>query len=333
MKILFIDSVCLSPYDPHTLATQALGGTEATVIRIAEALAQKDNKVSVAQHNRIDHGTFQAQYTGFNRHFKEYDPTHVIVLRAPLILHQVRKLFPKAKLYLWCHDIFDDARWNQGFQAIVNTQTIPIVVSQWHQNNLNGCMRSINFQGIIPSHRIYNPIDDNLMPNETIRDHHKLLFFSSPQKGLAHTLKVFERFQDFSELKDMKLYVANPGYSANYNVESNSNVVQLGVLPHQVVIDHVRSSFAVLHLNAVYPETMGIAHAEANAVGTPFLNSRLGATPECADHPDELIDVIDENAVIKRVLQWKKFGAPKVQGNPNFRLAKIADEWLGLFNS
>lgn len=333
MKILFIDSVCLNPYDPHTLATQALGGTEATVIRIAEALAQKDNNVKVAQHNRVERTEFKAQYISFDQTFKEFNPTHVIVLRAPLVLYQVRELFPKSKLYLWCHDIFDDARWRKGFQAITDTQTFPIVVSQWHQTNMYGCMRSINFQGAIPSHRIYNPIDDHLLPNNTIRDIHKLIFFSSPQKGLAHTIKVFERFQDFIELKEMKLYVANPGYCANTDTESHPNVVQLGALSHQSVIDHVRSSFAVLHLNSVYPETMGIVHAEANAVGTPFLSSRLGATPECADHSDELIDATDENAVIERMIQWAKHGAPKVQGNPHFLLAKIADEWLGLFNS
>jgi hypothetical protein len=171
------------------------------------------------------------------------------------------------------------------------------------------------------------------MANNTVRDNNKLIFFSSPQKGLSHTIKVFERFQDFSELKNMKLYVANPGYYANANTESHSNVVQLGALSHQCVIDHVRSSFAVFHLNSVFPETMGIVHAEANAVGTPFLNSRLAATPECASHPDELIDVTNEMAVIERMIQWTKFGTPKVQANPNFRLAKIVDKWVELFNS
>lgn len=333
MRIIFIDPVCPKPYDPQVLATEPLGGTEGTVIRVAEGLANRPGVefVRIAQHNRED--PFQGfAYYGPFRETGHTSPTHVIVLRAPLALYQARKQFPNAKLYLWCHDMFSPQGWDKGFQALVDTQAVPIVVSEWHKSNMYEIMKAINFGGYIPCRKIYNPIADNLEPDETPVDNNKLVFFSSPHKGLEHTLKIFERFRDFDELRDMKLYVANPGYYASTDTSYYRNVIQLGELSHGDVINHVRSSLAAFHLNSVFPETMGLVHAEANAVGIPFLSSRLGATPEVADHPSELIDVKDPKAVIDRIISWKTRGRPKVLGNSRFRLKNVIREWISLLS-
>lgn len=333
MRLLFIDSVCPKPYDPRVLATEPLGGTEATVVRVAQGLASRGAHVVVKQHNResgwIEIGDVGASYLPFgeNPQWVSPTPTHVIVLRAPMALYQARKQFPNAKLYLWCHDIFSGPMWAQGFKALVDTQTVPIVVSEWHKSQMYDAMRQLNCTHLtIPSRRIYNPIDDDLAPDATKYDVNKLVFFSSPHKGLEHTLKVFEQFQNFDDLKDMKLYIANPGYFADHKTEQK-NVINLGSLSHSEVISQVRSSLCVFHLNNVFPETFGLVHAEGNAVGTPFLSSRLGATPELADHPGELIDVQDPKAVIERVRAWRG-GRPKVRGNPAFRLSRIVKEWV-----
>jgi glycosyltransferase involved in cell wall biosynthesis len=329
MRLLFVDAVCPKPYDPEVLATQPLGGTEATVIRVAEALGDRGVTVQVAQHCRKDTSALDgACYVpfGFKR---DAQPSHVVVLRAPGALRQARKQFPSAKLYLWCHDIFSGPGWADGFQAIVDTQAIPIVVSEWHRAQMYDAMRQLGVNASVPCRRIYNPIADDLKPDETPVDPDKLVFFSSPHKGLEHTLKIFERFQDFPELRGMKLYVANPGYFADHKVD-NKSVVNLGSLPHSEVIAHVRSALAVLHLNAVFPETFGLVHAEANAVGTPFLTSRMGAVPETADHPAEVIDVTDPKAVIDRMIDWRTRGRPRVRGNPAFRLSRVVSDWLDL---
>ena len=335
MRLLFVDSVCPKPYDPDVLATQALGGTESTVIRIAEGLAARGNEVRVTQHNRkITYAGPQelplpyADYTAFGEN-SDFGPTHVIVLRAPMALYQARKQWPNAKLYLWCHDIFSGTAWVQGFQAICDTQTVPIVVSEWHKGQMYDAMRQLGLGHMsIPSRRIYNPISDDLEPDATQYDVNKLVFFSSPHKGLDYTLKVFAAFQNFDDLKDVKLYIANPGYFEDHKTEQQ-NVINLGSLPHGEVINQVRSALCVFHLNNVFPETFGLVHAEGNAVGTPFLSSRLGATPELADHPGELIDVQDPKAVIERVRQWRG-GRPKVRGNPNYRLKAVLREWVDL---
>ncbi len=325
MRILFVDGVCPKPYDPKVLETQALGGTEGTVIRVAEALAARGHQVRVTQHNRETASKFGAEYTAFKAN-DDFKPTHVVVLRAPLILYTAKKQYPSAKLFLWAHDVFGGDGWAKGFQAMVDTQTIPICVSDWHKSQMYDYMTQLKFQGSIPSRRVYNPIADDLRPDNTPVDKDKLVFFSSPHKGLEYTLKVFEQFKNFKELKDMKLYVANPGYYPSTAV-LGSNVFSFGELAHNQVIREVRGALAVLHLNGAYPETMGLVHAESNAVGTPFLSSKLAATPEMADHPSELIDVNDTKAVIDRIIQWRTVDRPRVRGNPNFRMSKIVREW------
>lgn len=330
MRILFIDPCCPKPYDPSILSKEPLGGTEATVVRLAEGLVAKDIDTRVAQHCRKE--TYyvdgkSAQYVPFGS--GEHRPTHVVVLRVPGALYQARKQFPSAKLYLWCHDAFGGAGWNEGFQAMVDTQAVPVVVSEWHKINMYETVRGVNFKGQIPCRRIYNPIANDLIPDNTSVDINKLVFFSSPHKGLKRTLEVFERFKDFDELKDTKLFIANPGYYPDHDTKGLHNVVNLGALTHAEVIQHVRSALCVFHLNNVFPETFGLVHAEANAVGTPFLSSRIGATPELCDHPGELVEVPDNRASIDRIIAWRK-GRPRVRGNPNFRLSRIIKEWLDL---
>jgi glycosyltransferase involved in cell wall biosynthesis len=327
MQILFVDPCTPKPYDTRVLEQEALGGTEATVTRLAESLASRGHIVKVAQHCRSEvSNTGSVLYAPFG-HPDGFRPTHVIVLRAPAALRVAKKQFPSAKLYIWCHDIFGGPVWTDGFPALVETQTVPVVVSDWHKSQMYEAMRAINFRGVIPARRIYNPIADNLAPDDTPVDKSKLVFFSSPHKGLERTLQVFERFVDFPELADMKLYIANPGYFKDAETGGLRNVVNLGAVPHSEVIRHVRSSLAVFHLNNVFPETFGLVHAEANAVGTPFLSSRVGATPEVTDHPGELIDVSDTKAVIDRICAWRKYGRPKVRGSPNFKLSRITTEW------
>lgn len=332
MRILFVDAVTPKVYDPNVLLTQPLGGTEGTVIRIAEALSNAAS-VRVAQHCRTttDAIGFGATYSSFGDN-TGFAPTHVVVLRAPMALYQARKQFPEAKLYLWCHDMFGGEGWAQGFKAVQDTGAQMVLVSEWHKLQMLDYARTVGVQGVLPCRRIYNPIADDLAPiplQEYNRD--KVLFFSSPHKGLAHTLGVFDKFKNFKELENVKLYLANPGYFKDADTSQLDNVVNLGALPHHEVIAHVRTALCVLHLNDAFPETMGIVHAEANAVGTPFLSSRVGANPELADHPAELIDVRDTKAVVERVMEWRK-GRPKVRGNENFRMRRVITQWLEMFN-
>ena len=83
---LFFDPACVSPYRARTLEEAALGGTEATVVRIAEALDAR-----VVQHNRTLAEGRDLPPVPLS------DVEHLIVLRDPRALPALCKRYPGAR--------------------------------------------------------------------------------------------------------------------------------------------------------------------------------------------------------------------------------------------
>jgi len=333
MRILFIDPVCNKPYDSNELRCSPLGGTEATVVRLAEALSLLPSveHIDVMQHNRHTSSGSHPRFIGPNDKLTGM-PTHIVLLRSPFLLESLREQFPLTKLYFWAHDEFLWPGWQQFFRIFLETGTTPICVSRWHEQQMHAYAAELNCPEF-PSRFIYNPIDDDLVPDETPVDIDKLIFFSSPHKGLALTLDIFQALRQRPELCNLRLFVSNPGYHENHDTQSHAGVINLGKLAHNAVLQHVRSSFAALHLNTVCRETFGLVHAEANAIGTPFLNAPIGAGPEICPCHQQFIEADDPEAVAERLIQWRQYGRPKVSANPAFRRSTVAVAWLDLFSA
>lgn len=321
--ILFLDECCNKIYDPHVLATEALGGTEATVVRIAEGLAKTGLfEVYVEQHCRSeDRSDFHARYVPPDR---VHDPDYVISLRLPQTLGKAKVRFPKAKHYLWNHDLMGpdfsrDLIALSGFEAIA--------VSNFHKTQMQEQLKPMGYSidRHFPIRVLYNPIDDDLQPDDTPVDRNKLVFFSSPHKGLEYTLEVFKNLRSFNS--EFCLYVANPGYypDAGGNLCGLRN---LGALRHESIIGHVRSSLCVFYPNTVFPETFGLVFAEADAVGTPVITHNMGAASEVLFHPYEYLDCRNPKAVIERVMSWYNGDRPRVKARKEFWLSSVIKNWI-----
>lgn len=328
-SLLIVDTVCPKPYSRTILNTEGLGGTEATVIRVAERLALMGVKVDVAQHSRAE--SVQENGVGY-KSFASIEPDtykNVIVLRDPAVLMSVRQQAPKSRLFLWAHDLINDRFMDLISEPAVAKATI-VCVSQWHLTQLREAMRGIGVLGAAPTTFVYNPVDDSYTPDETPVDINSLVFFSSPHKGLDDTLQVFKNLLSF--VPEMRLTIANPGYFKSADTTGIENVNNIGAVPQSEVIKHVRKALAVFHINRVFPETFGIVHAEAHAVGTPFLTQKHGAAYELHDHPSELVDCSNPKEIIDRVLHWRNGNRPRVRLHGRFRLAAVAKEWYNLLN-
>src|SRR6202035_3850992 len=105
--VLFYDPLCQQPYDTRTLRTQAMGGSEATLTRVADALDEL-----VIQHNRAE------GWGRYRRPQRISGITSVIVNRDSRALPLVRARYPAARAYLWLHDQLNPgsrrARWLAG---------------------------------------------------------------------------------------------------------------------------------------------------------------------------------------------------------------------------
>lgn len=335
MRILFYDPLTPFTYDSKTPRERALGGTEATIIRIAEGL--KDyHHVAVAQHCRSnDYKTQEreVQYLSFQE-AKTLNPDVVILLRQYRLLEEVAHTFPQAKLYLWLHnmpsrELYAKAPTLQQYGYDI------IAVSQFHQKAIEKRLQGKWLQRLlsfkrpsikIPVHVLYNPIEDGLQPDATPILANQLLFMSSPQKGLDQTLRLFAKVQ--AEFPEYELLIANPGYSP-MNLSLPSKTHFLGALPHHEVIAELRRAFCVFYPQTARVETFGLVYAEANAVGTPVLAHDAGAAREVLSEENPVVNAHDPQAVLDQLAAWRKC-RPSLQGKPEFRLKQVIQTWLTL---
>jgi glycosyltransferase involved in cell wall biosynthesis len=255
-----------------------------------------------------------------------------VAFREARILDAALQEWPGARGYAWYQDFHDSGEPFTGqVETLIRHRATPVLVSDWHELLWIKDLQSHGYGDRLPTRRIYNAIPDDLQPDSTPVDPDKFLYFSSPHKGLGDTVDFFARFAAVPELRDVRLHIANPGYRKIDFELPEDRVVMLGPLPWKGVIQELRSAFMVLHYNLHFPETFGLVHAEADAVGTPWISGELGANTEVCADPDEVMDLSDPDAVIERIVRWKTEGRPEVDGAPWFRLSAIAKEWEELF--
>jgi glycosyltransferase involved in cell wall biosynthesis len=338
MHILIIDPDCPKPYSLETLNEEPLGGTEATIARVAHGLSPYC-KVWVVQGAREESMMTDDEvfYSGFYLNaLPEKDFTAVIVINSPKLLYKVRKKYPYANLYLWVHCFPGKRRKKIINQLALASGAKVLAVSYTLKQYLEDCLfyypvRKGRVSSEIPCASVevvYNPVDDGLKEEKKEVDPNKLVYFSSPHKGLKEVLAVLAHIR--KTLPEVKLYIANPGYVELGKDIDFEGVEVLGKLKHKEVIRHVREAFCVFYPQTWFRETFGLVFAEANAVGTPVVTHPVGAAREVVHPACAPFDVSDANDVLKCLQKWKKEGRPKVSCHPEFRISKVVQRWRSL---
>jgi glycosyltransferase involved in cell wall biosynthesis len=350
IPLLFYDPLCPRPYSDESLRTAGLAGTEASTVRIAEAL-----DAWVAQHNRLH---AEGRYIPPGAPAKV---SQVVVLRDPRALAAVARLHPGTRVTLWLHDRIEPgssrARWFAAAAGELRRLRPDVVcVSEYQRARVAATLARIRGCESLAVHRIYNPVDDRVAPDDAPVDAGKLVFFSSPNKGLRFTLDAFGALR--RRMPALRLCVGNPGYK-NFECGGIPGVEWLGSVPHSRVLAEVRSALATFSANFVIPETFGLVFAESRAVGTPVLTHDCGAAAEVLQDPQQVLPVtlaeqLYETALrrlspaarraparladalglfdrfIERIASWRAGGRPRVGPDPRFRLSVVAGEWRAL---
>jgi len=347
-RIVFYDPACPTPYSTATLERGGVGGSEACVVRIAHALGAR-----VMQHCRHTiEGNFWPPCVTANAE-------HVVVLRDARALREARRLFPNARLHLWLHDLVapgsSRARWLSESRQQLGGVTL-ICVSDFLRTRASATVLALGIRDTVDIRTIYNPIDDGLSVDAAPVDDRKLVFMSSPNKGLDYSLTAFRAIARV--IPDLRLFVANPGYK-DLPRRVIPGVVWLGVLPPARAIAHARSALAVFMPNLLLPETFGLVFAESNAVGTPVLAHDVGAAREVLHASNPVLPVRRRQRAGARLARWMGTRAPRplsgpamrmglfddyvetlqgwrtgqrpvVDGNPRFRLSAVVAQWRQL---
>ena len=345
--VLFFDPTCHRPYDSETLRREAMGGTEATVVRVADAL-----EALVVQHNRTSASGRYLPPRG------DRAVTHVIVNRDSRALSRVRELYPNARVHLWLHDrvrprskrarrIAADARLLSDLAVKV------ICVSDTQRHSVEAALRWMGVSDRVSARTIYNPVDDDLQPDGSPIDDRKLIFLSSPNKGLKFTLDAFRAVR--RAMPDMRLVVGNPGYKAG-GAPPLDGVEYLGPQPQQRIHAEARTALCTFFPNFVIPETFGLVFAESKALGTPVLTHDCGAALEVLGDPSQVLPVTAGKRLyetllkdlpvgwrrwparsaaafglfevyIDRIRAWRGGARPATGPDPRFRLSAVARQW------
>jgi len=348
--VLFFDPVCNRPYDTDTLRREAMGGTEATVVRVADALG-----ALVAQHNRT-HAS--GRYLPPRR---DTAITRVIVNRDSRALATVRDLYPNARVHLWLHDRVRPrskrARRLAADAAVLRELGAQVIcVSDTQRQAVEAALRWIGVSERVRARTIYNPVDDDLRPDGSPIDDRKLVFLSSPNKGLKFTLDAFRAVR--RAIPGMRLVIGNPGYKAGAGARLEG-VEDLGPLPQQRIHAEVRSALCTFFPNFVIPETFGLVFAESRALGTPVLTHDCGAALEVLADRAQVLPVSASarvyegllgpcpsrwrraparlaaglglfDAYIERLRTWRAGGRPVTGPDPRFRLSAVTRCWEDL---
>ena len=343
--ILFLDNTYPEPYQLVTLKQQAIGGTEASIVKTAAILSSRYH-VIVAQKFRNE-VTIEHEDLHFipKKDMYTLQIDFIIVLRKYPLLKKLQQKFPTARLFLWLHT-YKNIEYVFKRRGLAKTNTTVICNSKTHRNDtdrlLNLTILAKSFSIFIKKTRVkfcYNPIskpqeihlqETHLKELDYKKDENKLLFFSSPNKGLQQVLDCFEYIN--KELPDLRLYIANPGYKIDHSFKLNKNIIVLGSLPHEEMMTHVKESLCVFYPQDTFAETFGLIYAEANSYGVPVLAHDIGSAREILDKNNQLVDARDYQQIIQVIKKWQK-KYPKISYEDAFSDERVLQQWRKLLGS
>lgn len=339
MKLVFIDPKCPRPYDPEVLATQGLGGTEATVVRIAGALSA-EHEVTVFQHNRQsvwqgERGLSFKPIAALEQDLARAD--HLVFIQKAQDLAKLRR-HSRGRWWLWLHNYVqeevplfwqDHLRYRLGIICVSRTHAEHTARYARRQPHSWLTARWALRGGLLYHH---NPLNPGLgAPPDAAYDPYKLTFFSSPHKGLEQVVAQFRRIHEIEPR--FRLHVADPGYLKNIDSRQldHPGIVRLGSLPQTEVLRHVAESLCVFYPQTKRAETFGLVYAEANAVGTPVLAHDFGAAGEILVAGNPPLDAADAEAVQRTLFAWQQGRRPAVSADPRFSVQQVSLGWNRFF--
>ncbi|OGT47392.1 MAG: hypothetical protein A3E83_06540 [Gammaproteobacteria bacterium RIFCSPHIGHO2_12_FULL_41_20] len=330
---MFYDVTAPFNYTYATLQERALGGVEATVLRVAHALSCYHD-VYIAQRGRLvlenqfAQGVHYVSLVTAN----QLHPDVVVLLRQSNWLERIGELFPAAQHYFWMHNL-PPKNLSASLPALVKYGYEIIAVSQFHRKEIENRLRpwyskfSRYRQASTPVSVIYNPIEDELVPDTNITwNPQQMISLCAPYKGLTMTLDLFDKV--LALFPQTQLLVCYPYGELDKSMLAK-NVQVLGMIAYYQMIQYVRSSFCVFYPQTSRVETFGLIYAQSNAVGTPVLAHDFGAASEVLNNPEQLVDGRDVKSVLDKLTAWH-LARPIVSAKHAFRLSQVTQSWLQL---
>lgn len=279
----------VTDWDENTLASKGHGGSETAAIEVAKWIKKKTNRRVKIFHPRarrevMPSGVEYLPIQELQGYLQNVEPKAHIAWRHSVPL-------TKAKSYVWCHDL-----QCPGADKSANYDKI-VALSGFHKNYLqetNGVPEDkivLGFNGINPDDFDYVAQKDPL----------KVVFSSSPDRGLSQSIEIVKKAREFSGL-DIKLHCfygfenmrkMGAGQWADEieaKIRDNPFVIAHGLVTKKDLMEHFTEAGVWLY-PADFIETYCITAIEALCAGTWGIVRSMGALPYT------LADAIDKGMV------------------------------------
>lgn len=267
----------VTDWDENTLESKGHGGSETAAIEVARWIRRKtDRRVKIfhqrARRDVMPSGVEYLPSSELAGYLRNIEPGAHIAWRHSVPL-------TKAKTYVWCHDLnCPGAEKSQNYDKIM-------ALSGFHKQYLketNGVLDEkivLGFNGINP---------DDFKENFE-KDPLKVVFSSSPDRGLAQTIDIVKKARDISGL-DIKLHcfygfenmrkAGQGGWadSLETKIKENNFVTHHGLVTKRTLMQHFKEAGVWLY-PADFIETFCITAIESLCAGTWGIVRRMGALP------------------------------------------------------
>lgn len=261
---------------PYTGATAAasLRGTESTLARFAEALAQRGHEVAV--------------YNGVKEHSKYRNVSWRPLAERRDQSAGVAISVNKARLFngvtaptkiLWSHNPATLSRLirKDGFIALYRHRPHLVVMGAYHASRISRLLpfrsRRVLYHGSDVPADLSHPWTGVPAP--------RAVFSSVPYRGAAWVAGLWPEVRDGTPAAELDIYAsALPGISAG---DVPGGVKLRGTVPREVLLRELRAARVML-LPGHRDETFCMAAAEATEIGVPIVTLGIGSLRERVKH-------------------------------------------------
>jgi glycosyltransferase involved in cell wall biosynthesis len=317
LDVLFVSPVGNKAFTFESLGLPGFGGVEMQTIRLAEALAKEGLKVAIAEQLLKDtslspNGVYYIPING--QDWLNIKIKNVVCIRS----RGIWDIFPNSKKFIWFHDEADKKENNVStwVEGMIKHNVLGICVSDWHRDNI------LEHAPDIPLKRIYPMVGEEFFAKAMGYNKNQLVWNASPHKGLKEAIEIFEKLRAIES--EMSLIVLNPGYYLE--AIPSSNVEYWQSCDQDVMRDIVSQSLCLFYPTQ-FKETFGMIAAEANAMGVPVASYKIAALAESSVGPF----FENERELVHRILGWREYGRPQMEGQERFREKNIIPQWMELF--
>jgi len=223
LKIIFYLGKSLEVWAPPDINSTGMGGSETAAVHMARNLADRGHNVYVYSDCGDKRGPYDGVYylpfTELGRHIETLDKTIgttcdvFISSRRPVTLLEQPSLKARLKV-LWMHDNNAGAALPNTSQALLAYDLI-LTVSEWHREHLRFVYPFLDPVKVVSTR---NGVDPARFAADPIKKGNKLIFSSSPERGLAVAV---------TYLQDVRKQVPDATLHVFYGFNNSDKIIQI----------------------------------------------------------------------------------------------------------